>query len=125
MILPGLPLAVAAAQRGPLALPPRKAIPPAARARPGHSSARSRPASGIEAGKSQLKGQITLSLESPASGMFRVASSALYGEPFLPLDETLARIDAITSEQVADVCQSLFLPDRQTVVTLGRSVDLP
>ena len=83
------------------------------------------PADEIDAGKSQLKGQLTLSLESPASRMFRVASSALYGEPFLPLDETLARIDAITAEQVADVCQALFLPDRQTVVTLGRSVDLP
>ena len=83
------------------------------------------PADEIEAGKSQLKGQITLSLESPASRMFRVASAALYGEPFLPLDETLARIDAITPEQVAEVCQAFFEPDRQTVVTLGRSVDLP
>jgi predicted Zn-dependent peptidase len=82
------------------------------------------PADEIEAGKSQLKGQITLSLESPASRMFRVASAALYGEPFLPLDETLARIDAITLEQVAEVCHTLFRPDRQTVVTLGRSVDL-
>ena len=81
------------------------------------------PADEIEAGKSQLKGQITLSLESPASRMFRVASAALYGEPFLPLDETLARIDAITPDQVAEVCHTLFLPDRQTVVTLGRSVD--
>lgn len=79
----------------------------------------------IQAGKNQLKGQLTLSLESSASRMFRVASSALYDEPFLPLDETLARIDAITPEQVAEVCQALFLPERQTVVTLGRSVDLP
>lgn len=83
------------------------------------------PVDEIEAGKSQLKGQLTLSLESPASRMFRVASAALYGEPFLPLDETLARIDAITPEQVADVCQAYFVPDRQTVVTLGRTVDLP
>jgi predicted Zn-dependent peptidase len=57
--------------------------------------------------------------------MFRVASAALYGEPFLPLDETLARIDAITPEQVAEACRELFHPERQTVVTLGRSVDLP
>jgi predicted Zn-dependent peptidase len=79
----------------------------------------------IQAGKNQLKGQLTLSLESPASRMFRVASSALYGEPFLPLDETLAKIDAITPEQVAEACQVLFLPERQTVVTLGRTADLP
>ena len=83
------------------------------------------PAEEIEAGKSQLKGQLTLSLESPASRMFRVASSALYGEPFLPLDEALARIDAITPEQVLAACREFFPPDRQTVVTLGRSVDVP
>jgi predicted Zn-dependent peptidase len=83
------------------------------------------PADEIEAGKNQLKGQLTLSLESPASRMFRVASAALYGEPFLPLDETLARIDAISPEQVAKACHDLFHPERQTVVTLGRSVDLP
>lgn len=83
------------------------------------------PADEVEAGKNQLKGQLTLSLESPASRMFRVASAALYGEPFLALDETLARIDAITPEQVAAACREFFPPDRQTVVTLGRSVDIP
>lgn len=83
------------------------------------------PADEIEAGKNQLKGQLTLSLESPASRMFRVASAALYGEPYQTLDETLARIDGITSEQVAMACHELFPPERQTVVTLGRSGDLP
>jgi len=83
------------------------------------------PAEEIEAGKSQLKGQLTLSLESPASRMYRVASSALYGESFTPLDETLAKIDAITPTQVAEACHDLFNPERQTVVTLGRSVDVP
>jgi predicted Zn-dependent peptidase len=78
------------------------------------------PSEEIEAGKSQLKGQLTLSLESPASRMFRVASAALYGEPFLPLDEVLSRIDAITPAQVAQACRELFPPERQTVVTLGR-----
>jgi predicted Zn-dependent peptidase len=83
------------------------------------------PAEEIEAGKNQLKGQLTLSLESPASRMFRVASSALYGEPFLPIDETLARIDAITPGQVAQACGELYPPERQTVVTLGRSNIVP
>lgn len=90
-----------------------------------HMARESFPDDEIEAGKSQLKGQLTLSLESPASRMFRVASAALYGEPFLPLDETLARIDAITPQQVAEACHEFFHPERQTVVTLGRSADLP
>ena len=77
----------------------------------------------IAAGKSQLKGQITLSLESPASRMFRLASAVLYSEPFQPLDETLSRIDSVTPGQVAEVCRELFEPERQTVVTLGRAGD--
>ena len=75
----------------------------------------------IQAGKNQLKGQLTLSLESPASRMFRVAATELYSEPFLPLDVILSRIDAITSEDVAQLCRDFFAPAAQTVVTLGRA----
>ncbi len=79
------------------------------------------PDSEIEAGKSQLKGQLTLSLESPSSRMYRMASAELYGEPFLSLDESLKRIEAITADEVAAVCREFFLPARQTVLTLGPS----
>ena len=41
-------------------------------------------------GKQQLKGQITLSLESVSSRMYRAASVELYGEPYRTLDELLA-----------------------------------
>jgi predicted Zn-dependent peptidase len=79
------------------------------------------PATEIEAGKSQLKGQLTLSLESPASRMFRVAATELYEEPFLPLDAILGRIDAISVDDVAALCAEHFAPARQTVLTLGPS----
>jgi predicted Zn-dependent peptidase len=81
------------------------------------------PAEEIEAGKNQLKGQITLSLESPASRMFRVAGTELYMEPFRPLDKILAQIDAITPERVAEIAAEMFAPVRQTVLTLGRTAD--
>jgi predicted Zn-dependent peptidase len=77
----------------------------------------------IEAGKNQLKGQLTLSLESPASRMFRVAATELYGEPFHPLDVILARIDAISRDDVGQLCSQYFQPSQQTVVTLGRTHD--
>jgi predicted Zn-dependent peptidase len=70
-------------------------------------------------GKRQLKGQMTLSLESPASRMYRAAALELYDEPFRPLDETLALIDAIDEDGISDVCREFFAPDRQTVVSLG------
>ena len=73
----------------------------------------------LTAGKSQLKGQITLSLESPTSRMYRAAGVELYGEPYRTLDEVLALVDAIDAETVAALCKTYFSPSQQTLVTLG------
>ena len=70
-------------------------------------------------GKSQLKGQITLSLESVSARMYRCAAVELYGEPYRTLDEMLALIDAVTPDQIAEVARTYFAPERQTVVSLG------
>jgi predicted Zn-dependent peptidase len=77
------------------------------------------PAAEVAMGKSQLKGQITLSLESVSSRMYRCAGVELYGEPYRTLDEMLAQIEAVTPEQVAEVAREFFAPERQTVVSLG------
>ena len=73
----------------------------------------------LAAGKSQLKGQITLSLESASSRMYRAAGVELYGEPYRTLDDVLALIDAIDTDTVGELCASYFAPGRQTLVTLG------
>jgi predicted Zn-dependent peptidase len=73
----------------------------------------------IAAGKSQIKGQITLALESPTSRMYRAAGTELYGEPYRTLDELLALIDCIDSDTVADLCKTFYNPGRQTLVSLG------
>jgi len=73
----------------------------------------------IRAGKSQLKGQVTLSLESVTSRMYRAAGVALYGEPYRSLEETLALIDGITAETIAQVCAEFYPSSRQTVLSLG------
>jgi predicted Zn-dependent peptidase len=73
----------------------------------------------LTAGKSQLKGQITLSLESPTSRMYRAAGVELYGEPYRTLDEVLALVDAIDVGTVAGICRSYYAPARQTLVSLG------
>ena len=73
-------------------------------------------------GKGQLKGQITLSLESPSSRLYRAAATELYGEPFRGLDEVLALIDAITPDDVAEVTRAFFDPAQLTVLTLGPGI---
>ena len=77
------------------------------------------PAEELAMGKSQLKGQITLSLESVSARMYRCAGVELYGEPYRTLDEMLALVDAVTEEQIAEVARDFFGPERQTVVSLG------
>jgi predicted Zn-dependent peptidase len=43
----------------------------------------------------------------------------LFGEPYLPLDAVLAKIDAITAADAMAVCAEFFTPERQTLVSLG------
>jgi predicted Zn-dependent peptidase len=73
----------------------------------------------LQMGKQQVKGQITLSMESVTSRMYRAAAVELFDEPWAPLDEVLAKIDAITEENAREVCARFFQPERQTVVSLG------
>ena len=77
------------------------------------------PADELAMGKQQLKGQITLSMESVSARMYRAAAVALYDEPYRPLDEVLARVDAITADDVAGVCRDFYAPEAQTIVRLG------
>ena len=77
------------------------------------------PAEELAMGKSQLKGQITLSLESVSARMYRCAGVELYGEPYRTLDEMLALVDGVTEEQIAEVARDFFGPEKQTVVSLG------
>ncbi len=77
------------------------------------------PAAELQMGKQQLKGQVTLSMESVSSRMYRAAGVELFGEPYVPVDEILAKINAITVEETMAVCAEFFPPERQTLVSLG------
>jgi predicted Zn-dependent peptidase len=77
------------------------------------------PEAELAQGKQQLKGQITLAMESSAARMYRAASVELYREPFLTLDEVLQLIEEIDAETARAVCAEFFRPDVQTVVSLG------
>jgi predicted Zn-dependent peptidase len=70
-------------------------------------------------GRQQLKGQVMLSLESPASRMARLAGFVLHDDEYRTLDQMLAEIAAVTAEDVAAVAAEFFAPDRQTIVRLG------
>ena len=75
----------------------------------------------IGQGKGQLKGQITLSLESPTARMYRAAGVDLYGEPYRTLDEMLALVDGIDAKTIHGLAREFLAPAHQTVVSLGPS----
>ncbi len=77
------------------------------------------PTAELADGKQQLKGQVMLSLESPAARMARLAGFVLHDDEYRPLDRTLTEIEAVTPADVAAVAAEFFPPDRQTVVRLG------
>ena len=77
------------------------------------------PAAELAGAKQQLKGQIMLSLESPAARMGRLAGFTLHGDRYRPLDEMLAEIDAVSPDDVAAVAADFLPAERQTVVRLG------
>ena len=73
----------------------------------------------LEDAKQQTLGQLMLSLESPSARMYRLASTAVYSEPYRSLDDVLRTVDALTADEVSAIAAEFFAPERQTVVSLG------
>ncbi len=68
--------------------------------------------------KAQLKGSMMLSLENTSNRMMRLGSGELYVGEYIPLDEIVRRIDAVTQEQMLEVAQQLFRPEEFSTITL-------
>jgi len=87
---------------------------------------RSRPVSDaeLERAKENVKGRTVLSMESPLARMNRLGSSLLMGLPLLTVDETLARIDAVTLEDVSALAAELLAPERLCAAGVGGDEDL-
>ena len=69
--------------------------------------------------KNHLKGSLMLSLESTSSRMSNLARQELYFGRFYSLDEILASIEAVTSEDVQVLAQEFFRPELISATVLG------
>ena len=74
----------------------------------------------LKRAKDQLRGNILLGLESSNSRMANLARQEMYFHHFFSVDEIIARVDAVTAEQVQSMAQRLFDPDTIAVTLLGR-----
>jgi predicted Zn-dependent peptidase len=73
----------------------------------------------LEDAKGQVKGQLVLGLESVGGRLYRLALQELHGEPHRTVDQALARIDGVTTEQTAEVAAEWLDPERWLTVRLG------
>jgi len=69
--------------------------------------------------KNHLKGSLMLSLESTSSRMSNLARQELYFDRFYTLDEILAGIEAVTSEDLQTLARTFFRTEQIAVTVLG------
>ena len=69
--------------------------------------------------KSQVKGQLVLSMEGSGSRLHRLAGTALYDEPYLSIDDLMQRVDAVTHDDINALAAEYFDPEKQVVLRLG------
>ena len=70
----------------------------------------------LDRGKGQLRGSIVLGLEDPASRMTRIGKSELVYPELEPVDDILAKIDAVTPDDVRDVAKAVLAQPKALAV---------
>lgn len=73
----------------------------------------------LERAKGATEGGMVMALEDPASRMSRLGKSELVGAEILSTDDIMARVEAVTLEQVAEVANSLLAPATRVLTVLG------
>jgi predicted Zn-dependent peptidase len=71
--------------------------------------------------KEHVKGRMVLSSESTAARMGRVGKSLLFDLPILTLDQLIEKVDAVSSEDVAELARELYSPDALSAAAIAPS----
>lgn len=73
----------------------------------------------LDRAKGHMKGAVVLALEDPASRMTRLGKSEVVGGEILTIDEIIARVDAVTVDDVATVAKDLLQPESRILTAIG------
>ena len=81
----------------------------------------------LSSSKEQLKGNLLLSTESTDNRMSRLAKSEIYYNSYIPIEDVVAEIDAVTSDAVQELARMMFNQKFVNYTFLGplREKDLP
>lgn len=69
--------------------------------------------------KDQLKGNLMLSLESSSARMSNLARQEMYFDRFFNLDEIIQRVEQVTADDLVEMSNTLFHPEKIAVTVLG------
>lgn len=73
--------------------------------------------------KEHVKGRMVLGLEATAARMSRIARGVLFEVPILSLDEMLARVDEVPSDDVAELANEFYDPNKLAAACVGPDED--
>jgi predicted Zn-dependent peptidase len=73
--------------------------------------------------RENVKARLVLALESSGPRMHRLGSSLLYDLPLLDIDELMARIDAVTRDDLAVMADEMWAPERLSAAGIGPDED--
>jgi predicted Zn-dependent peptidase len=77
------------------------------------------PADELRRAKDQLKGSLMLSLESSTARMSNLARQEMYFDQFYGLDELIAKIESVTTEELWNLSHQFFQTENIAVTILG------
>jgi predicted Zn-dependent peptidase len=69
--------------------------------------------------KESVKGRLVLSSESTAARMSRISRATLFDLPIDDLDTMLAKVDAVTVDDLAALAEELYAPERLSAACVG------
>jgi len=73
----------------------------------------------LERAKENVKGRLLLSLESTATRMTRLGKALATGVEIVSIEETVAKIEAVTGEDVAALAGDIFAPEALSAAGIG------
>jgi predicted Zn-dependent peptidase len=73
----------------------------------------------LERARENVKARVVLALESTGSRMNRLGASLLFGLPLLETDEVMARFEAVTMDDLRELTDELWAPERLSAAGIG------
>jgi predicted Zn-dependent peptidase len=77
----------------------------------------------LERARENVKARVILALESSSARMNRLGGSVLFGLPLLEQEELMARIDAVTLDDLEQLAGELWAPERLSAAGIGPDED--